>query len=82
MPQMVKNLPVMQETWVRSLGRGDPLEKGMVTHSSIFAWRSPWTEEPGELQFMASQRAGHDSATDTNVSAQFITDAQRKDRAD
>ena len=54
----------------------------MATHSSILAWRSPWTEEPGGLQFMASQRAGHDSATDTNVSVQFITDAQRKDRAD
>ena len=60
MAQTVKNLPVMQESRVRSLGRGDPLEKGMVTHSSIFAWRIPWTEEPGGLQFMASQRAGHD----------------------
>ena len=44
---MVKNLPAMQETWVRSLGREDPLEKGMATHSSILAWRIPWTEEPG-----------------------------------
>ena len=60
MAQTLKNLPVMQESRVRSLGRGDPLEKGMVTHSSIFAWRIPWTEEPGGLQFMASQRAGHD----------------------
>ena len=45
-PQMVKNLPVMQETWVPSLGWEDPLEKGMVTHSSFLAWRIPWTEEP------------------------------------
>ena len=59
MAQTVKNLPVMQETWVRSLGRGDPLEKGMVTHSSIFAWKIPWIEEPSGLQSMESQRVGH-----------------------
>ena len=47
---MVKNLPAMQETWVPSLGQEDPLEKGMATHSSILAWRMPWTEEPGGLQ--------------------------------
>ena len=47
--QMVKNLPAMQETWVQSLGREDPLEKGMVTYSRILAWRIPWTEEPGGL---------------------------------
>ena len=47
--QMVKNLPAMRETWVLSLDREDPLEKGMVTHSSILAWRIPWTEEPGRL---------------------------------
>ena len=47
--QMVKNLPAMQEIWVRSQGRDDPLEKGMATHSSILAWRVPWTEEPGGL---------------------------------
>ena len=47
--QLVKNPPVMRETWVRSLGWKDPLEKGMATHSSILAWRIPWTEEPGEL---------------------------------
>ena len=58
--QTVKNLPAMWETWVRSLGREDPLEKGMATHSGIFAWRTPWTEEPGRLQSMGSQRAGHD----------------------
>ena len=53
--QMVKNLPVIQETWVQSLGQEDPLEKGMATHSSIFAWIIPWTEEPGGLQSMGSQ---------------------------
>ena len=46
--QLVKNPPAMWETWVRSLGRGDPLEKNMTTHSSLLAWRIPWTEEPGE----------------------------------
>ena len=59
--QMIKNLPpAMQETWVRSLGWEDPLEKGMATHSSILAWRIPWTEEPGGLQSMELQRIGHD----------------------
>ena len=58
--QMVKNLPAMKETWVRSAGREDPLEEGMATHSSILAWRVPWTEEPGGLQSMESKRAGHD----------------------
>ena len=57
---MVKNLPAMWETRVRSLGWEDPLEKGMATHSSIFAWRIPWAEEPGRLQSMGSQRVGHD----------------------
>ena len=60
--QMVKNLPAMQElqeTQVRSLSQEDPLEEGMATHSSIIAWRFPWTEEPGWLQFMGSQRVGH-----------------------
>ena len=59
-PQMVKNLPAMWETWVRSLGQEDPLEKGMDTHSSILAWRIPWTEEPGGLQSIGSQRVRHD----------------------
>ena len=54
--QMVKNLPAKQEI----LGWEDPLEKGMATHSSILAWKNPWTEEPGGLQSMGSQRAGHD----------------------
>ena len=60
MAQIVKNLPAMQETWVRSLGREDPLEKEMATHSSILAWRIPWVEEPGGLEFMGSQKVGHD----------------------
>ena len=58
--QMVKNLPAMQETWVQPLGPEDPLEKGMAPHSSIFARRIPWTEEPGGLQSMRSQRVSHD----------------------
>ena len=57
--QMVKNLPAMQETQVQSVGWEDPLEKGMATHSSILAWAIPWTEEPGGLQSMESQRVGH-----------------------
>jgi len=57
--QMIKNLPAMQETWVRSLGWEDLLEKGMATHSSILAWRIPWTEEPDRLQSTGSQRVGH-----------------------
>ena len=60
MTQMVKNLPAMREIQVRSLGWEDPLEEGIATHSSILAWRIPWTEEPGELQSMGSQRVGHD----------------------
>ena len=60
MAQTVKNLPAMQETWVRSLGSEDPLEEGTATHSSILAWRIPWTEEPGGLQSIGSQRVGHD----------------------
>ena len=59
MAQLVKNLSAMQETRVQSLGWEDPLEKGMATHSSILAWRIPWTEEPGGLQSMGSQRIGH-----------------------
>ena len=62
---MVKNLTAMRETRVRSLGWEDPLEKGMATHSSILAWRIPWTEESGGLQSMGSQRFRHNSETDT-----------------
>ena len=58
--QMVKNLPAVQDTRVRSLSQEDPLEKEMVTHSSILAWKIPWTEEPGGLQCMGSQRVGRD----------------------
>ena len=66
--QMVKNLPAVQETWVWSLGQEDPLEKGMVTHSNILAWRILWTEEPGGLHFMGWQRVKHDRVTNTLVS--------------
>ena len=62
MTQTVKNPPAIQETQVWSLGREDPLEKGMATHSSMLAWIIPWTEEPGELQSMGSQRVRHDWA--------------------
>ena len=58
--QVVKNLPAMRQTWERSLGWEDPREKGMTTHSSILAWRIPWTEEPGGLPSMGSQRVSHD----------------------
>ena len=57
---MVKSLPAVRETQVQSLGQEDPLEKEMATHSSILAWKIPWTEEPGRLQSMGSQRVGHD----------------------
>ena len=57
---MVKCLPTIRETWVLSLGKEDPLEKEMATHSSIHAWKILWTEEPGGLQSMGSQRVGHD----------------------
>ena len=68
MAQWVKNLPAMQETqerWVRFLGREDPLEEGMATHSNILAWRTLWTEEPGGLQ--RSQRVGHDWSNGAGV---------------
>ena len=57
--QMVKHLPTMRETRVQSLGREDLLEKEMATHSSILAWKIPWTEKPGRLQSMGSERVGH-----------------------
>ena len=62
---MVKYLPAIQETWIRSLGWEDPLEKGKSTRSSILAWRIPWTEEPGGLQSMGSQRVRHEGTTNT-----------------
>ena len=61
--QMVKRLPTTRETWVRSLGGEDPLEKATATHSSTLVWKIQWTEEPGRLQSMGSQRVGHDTAT-------------------
>ena len=64
----LKHLPAMKETWVRSLGREDPLEKEMATHSSILAWRIPWSEELGGLQSMGSQRVGHDWGTSLSLS--------------
>ena len=60
MAQMVKNLPIIQETWVQFLGQEVPLQKEMATHSTILAWRIPWTEKAGGLQSMGSQRVGHD----------------------
>ena len=67
MAQPVKNLPALRETRDRSLSREDPLEKGMATHSSFLAWRIPWSEEPGRLQSMGSQRVGHDRATNNRL---------------
>jgi len=64
---IIKNLPAMKETWVPSLSQEDSLEKGMATHSSILAWWIPWTEEPGRLQSMGSQRVGHNWATNTHT---------------
>ena len=66
-PDGLKRLPPMQETRVRSLGQEDPLEKEMATHSSTLAWRIPWTEEPGRLQSMGSQRVRHDWATSLSL---------------
>ena len=60
MAQMVKSLSTMWETWIQSLGLEDPLEKEMATHSSTLAWKIPWTEEPGRLQSIGSQRVRHD----------------------
>ena len=73
---MVRNLPAMWETQVRSLGQEDPLEEEMTSHSSIPAWRIPWTEEPGGLQSVGSQRVGHDWATNSiliKVSPRYLT---------
>ena len=67
MAQRVKSLPAMQETQVQFLGGEDPLEKKVATHSSILAWRIPWTEEPGGLQSTGSQRVGHDRATSLSL---------------
>ena len=72
MAQTVKNLPAMQETWVRSLGWDDPLEKEMATHSSIPAWRIPWTEEPGGLQ------SGSHKKSDTTITFTFYSQWSRE----
>ena len=72
---MVKHLPTMRETWVQSLGQEDPLEKEMATHSSTLAWKIPWTEKPGRLQSMGSQRVGHNGATSLSL---FKLDSQWK----
>ena len=68
MVQTVKYSPAMQETRVQSLGQEDPLEKGMATHSSILAWRIPWTEKFGQLQSIGLHRVGHDRVTNTHTS--------------
>ena len=67
MAQTVKNPPAMQETWIRSLGWEDPLKEGMASHSVFFPGESPWTEEPGGLQSMGSQRVGHDWVTKHSI---------------
>ena len=73
MVQTVKSPPAMQENWVQSLGWDDPLEKGMATSSSILAWSIPWTEEPGELQYMGSERVGQtERLTLSKVSNHFL----------
>ena len=71
--QRLKCLPGMQEAQVRSLGWEDPLEKEMATHSSIHAWKISWTEEPGGLQFMGSQRVAYDRATDAYLLIEYIS---------
>ena len=70
--QSVKNPTAMQESQVRSLGWEDPLEKEIATHSSTLAWKIPWTEEPGRLQSMGSQRVGHDSVTSLSLFKSFM----------
>ena len=70
---MVKNLPAVCETRVQSLGREDPLEKKMATHSSILGWKIPRMEEPGGLQSMGSQRVGHDRATSLSLSFTLVS---------
>ena len=73
MAQRLKRLPAIQETWVRSLGQKNPLEKGMATHSSVLVWRIPWMEEPDGLQSTGSQRVGHDWATALSLSLSLLT---------
>ena len=68
---MVKNLPAMQETQIQFLGWEDPLEEEIATHSSILAWRIPWTEKPGGLQSIRSQRVGHNWASEHTASKNY-----------
>ena len=75
----IKNLPATQKTRVWSLGWEDPLEKEMATHSSILAWRIPWTGEPGRLQSIGSQRVGHDWETGTGIHSRGLTDKQNSE---
>ena len=77
--QTVKRLPTMRESWVQSLGREDPLEKEMATHSSTLAWKIPWTEEPSRLQSVGSQRVGHDWATSLHFFTNPCSDLKLKD---
>ena len=70
--QTINDLPVLQETWVQSLGQKDPQEKGMATHCSILAWRIPWAEEPGGLQSMGTQRVGHDWVTKHSITVSVL----------
>ena len=70
--QMVKHLPATWETWVRSLGWGDPLEKEMATQSSILAWKIPWTEDPSRLQSIRSKRVGHDWTTSLSLNHWYL----------
>ena len=79
MAQTVKNLPAVQETWVQSLVREDPLEKGMATHSSVLAWRIPWTEEPGGLQSMGSQSRTQLSDSHTIFNKQGVSTSNKND---
>ena len=81
MSQTVMNLPAMQKTWVQTLGREDPLEKGMATHCSTLAWRIPKTEEPGGLQSMESQRVGHNWETYLKYCFQQIKTSNRSPSA-
>ena len=78
MAQRVKRLPAVQETWVRSLGQEDPLEKEMAAHSSTLAWKIPWTEKPGRLQSMGSQRVGHNWVTSLSLSLSPLSPPKHK----
>ena len=77
--QIVKNLPAVQETRVQSLVRDDPVEKGMATHSSVLAWRTPWTVEPGGLQSMGLQRVGHDWGTHIPFNKQGVRTSNKNE---